>query len=358
MRGKDWGPTLTRPGRAVRSVPDMSRSRWFRPALVLLTAAALLPATPALAAAAAPKPVASAAPVSVAEGAGQAVVVVRLTKKARSNVAISWATVAGSARAGSDFRAARGKVVVKKGRKVARITVRLVDDRVAEPTESFTVALRSRAAKIRTPRVAVRITDDDSSPVRFPQTITGTVSGRTKTAVYPGGTVPDSLHVEWSGTITYVFQKNDPVLGTPWRDQQVHYVVQSASINWTASGTCTGAGTLTGSQLTGDFTVDDSATGPGHDVDPRYWDYAIYLAPLTGTGNMPVTCGPNPGNAAGRVGQGGNGGALVYNGYATPDQPDRLRYSTDRYTYAGTANPPALTYDNTWNLTGSGVAAY
>ncbi|MCY1310584.1 hypothetical protein D9M70_607890 [compost metagenome] len=73
---------------------------------------------------------------------------------------------------------------------------------------------------------------------------------------------------------------------------------------------------------------------------------------------MPVTCGANPGNAAGRVGQGGNGGALVYNGYATPDQPDRLRYSTDRYTYAGTANPPALTYDNTWNLTGSGVAAY
>lgn len=343
----------------------MSRSRWFRRALVLLTAAALVPAAPALApadaAAAAPKPTASAAPVTAREGAGTAVVVVRLTRKARTDVAISWSTVAGSARAGSDFRAARGKVVVKKGRKLARITVRLVDDRVAEPAETFAVALRSRGAKVRTPRVTVRINDDDqgtSSPVRFPQTITGTVAGHTKTAVYPGGTVPDSLHVQWSGTITYVFQKNDPVLGTPWRDQQVHYVVQSASISWTASGTCSGSGTLTGSQLTGDFTVDAAAVGPGYDVDPRYWDYAIYLAPVTGAGNMPVTCGANPGNAAGRVGQGGNGGALVYNGHATPDQPDSLRYTTDRFTYAGTANPPTLTYDNTWDLRGSGVAAY
>lgn len=337
----------------------MSRSRWTRRALALLTTAALVPATPALASAVAPKPVATAAAVTVTERAGTAVVVVRLTKKAPRNVAISWATASGSAKAGTDFRAGRGRVVVKKGRKVARITVRLVDDRVAESTESFFVGLVSRAAKVRTPRATVRITDDDrSAPARFPQTITGTVSGRTKTAVYPGGTVPDSLHVEWSGTITYVFQKNDPVLGTPWRDRQVHYVVQSAAISWTASGSCTGSGTLTGAQLTGDFTVDDAPLGVGYDEDPRFWDYGIYLAPATGTGAMPVTCGGNPSNAAGRVGQGGNGGALVYNGHATPDQPAHLRYSTDRFTFAGTADPPTLTYDTTWNLRGSGVAAY
>lgn len=51
--------------------------------------------------------------------------------------------------------------------------------------------------------------------------------------------------------------------------------------------------------------VDDAPLGLGYDEDPRFWDYGIYLAPATGTGAMPVTCGGNPSNAAARVGPGG-----------------------------------------------------
>ncbi|WGX96661.1 Calx-beta domain-containing protein [Nocardioides sp. L-11A] len=334
-----------------------------------LVVPAVLAATPATAlpAMVLAKPGATATPVTVSEQAGTAIVRLRLAKKAPRSLALSWSTVAGSAKAGSDFKAARGSVTIKKGRKSAKVKVAILDDTVAEPTETFYVKVKG-AAKVRPAKVPVTILDDDgpggSGPggpgaTPFPQTISGSLSGTTKTAVYSGGTVPDSLHVEWSGTITYVFQPNDPVLGTPWADQQVHYVVQSATVNWTASGSCTGAGTLTGPQLTGAFTVDVTAAGLGYDEDPAAWDYSLLLAPVnTDAGDMPVSCGGSPGNAAGRVGQGGFGGALVYNSHATPEQPVSNRVSVDRYTYAGTANPPTLTYDNSWSLSGSGVAAY
>jgi hypothetical protein len=312
------------------------------------------------------KPVATAAPVTVSEPAGKVVVKVRLAKRAPRSLTLSWSTVAGSAQAGSDFKAARDTLTVRKGKKGAKVKVAVVDDKVAESTETFHVKLTG-AAKVRPAKVPVTILDDDGGTgsggpgagTPFPQTISGTLSGTTKTAVFSGGTVPDTLHVEWSGTISYVFQPNDPVLGTPWADQQVHYAVQSATVTWTASGSCTGSGTLTGPQLTGAFTVDATAAGIGYDEDPAAWDYALLLAPVNNsTGNMPVSCGGSPGNAAGRVGQGGFGGALVYNGHATPEQPVSNRVSADRYTYAGTANPSTLTYDNTWSLSGSGVAAY
>ncbi|MDQ6527514.1 Calx-beta domain-containing protein [Nocardioides sp. LHD-245] len=335
-----------------------------------LVVPAVLAASPATAFPALAKPAATATPVTVAEQAGKAIVRLKLAKKAPRNLTLSWSTVAGSAKAGSDFKAARGSVTVKKGSRAAKVKVAILDDTVAEPTETFSVKVKG-AAKVRPAKVPVTILDDDgpggSGPggpggpgaTPFPQTIAGTVSGTTKTAVFSGGTVPDTLHVEWSGTITYVFEPNDPVLGTPWADQQVHYAVQAATVNWTASGSCTGTGTLTGPQLTGAFTVDVTAAGTGYDEDPAAWDYALYLAPVnTSAGNMPVSCGGSPSNAAGRVGQGGFGGALVYNGHATPEQPVSNRVSPDRYAYAGTANPPTLTYDNTWSLSGSGVAAY
>lgn len=312
--------------------------------------------------ASAAKPAVKAPAVVVTERAGKAVVVLKLAKRAPKRLKVVWATKPGSAQAGKDFKAARGTVVVAKGKRSARLSVRIVNDTIAEPTESFTVALRSATAKVPA-RVRVTIRDDDGGgpggpgTLTYPKTISGPVSGHTKVAVYSGGTVSDDLHVEWSGTITLAYQHNDPVLGTPWGRSELHYVVQSASITWTASGTCTGSGTLSGSQLTGELLLDEAKAGPGFDEDARYWDYSIYLAPVSGTsGNLPVTCSGSPGNAGGRVGQGGFGGALVYNGYASADQPASNRYSTTRFSFAGTADPAALTYDNTWQLTGSGVA--
>lgn len=314
--------------------------------------------------ASAAKPAVKAPSVAVTERAGKAVVVLKLAKRAPKRLKVAWATKPGSAHAGKDFKAARGTVVVAKGKRSARLSVRIVNDAIAEPTESFTVTLRSATAKVPG-RVRVTIRDDDGGGgpgvpggLAYPHAISGPVSGHTKVAVYSGGTISDDLHVAWSGTVTLAYQHNDPILGTPWGRSELHYVVQSASISWTASGTCTGSGTLTAGQLTGELLLDEAKAGPGHDEDARYWDYSIYLAPVSGpSGNLPVMCGGTPGNAGPRVGQGGFGGALVYNGHATADQPASNRYSTTRFAFAGTADPATLTYDNTWQLTGSGTAA-
>ncbi|MFT4286601.1 Calx-beta domain-containing protein [Nocardioides sp.] len=300
-------------------------------------------------------------PVTVTEAAGRAVITVKLRTKAKRSTRISWATAPGTATT-TDFVAATGKARIKKGKKSATIRIVIVDDSVAEADETFTVSLKGSGLKPATVTVTIRDDDGGGAPgtpgggTVFPETITGTFSGYTKPATGTGSISSDSLHVDWSGTITYVFQPNDPYLGTPWRDGTVHYAVQSVAVSWTASGGCSGSGTLTTSQVDGQVYLDDDVVGPGYDDDLAYWDYQVFLAP-NDTGDMPVVCGETPGNAAVRVGQGGNGGALIDNGFAT-GQPASNRYTTDLVHFAGTQNPPSIVFDNTWNLVGSGQAAY
>src|SRR5262249_16752756 len=78
----------------------------------------------------------------------------------------NWATVAGTATAGSDFIAASGTVLfVLGGVMTRRIQLSIVGDNVPEPTETFTVQLSSPAnATLATSTATVTNVTDDIPP--------------------------------------------------------------------------------------------------------------------------------------------------------------------------------------------------
>ncbi len=311
-------------------------------------------------------------PVAVDEASGQVRITVALKKKATKNLKVSWTTVSGSATAGADFTAAHGKVGIKKGKKSAEIRVGIVDDAIVEAAETFTIAFKGK--KLKPASATVTIHDNDGagngpgtpgSPgggTIFPQTITGTFSVHTQALAEYG--VTDSTHVEANGTVTYVFQPNDPYLGTRWDDGQVHYTVQTASVSWTASGECNGSGGLDTTGVLGDVLIDDVLdNGRNADADRAHHDYEVGLAPYptttgSSTGNMMVICDPEepPVNIAGKLGQNGFGGFLIYNGFS--NLPATNRYTPDLVQFTGNTDGVTNLTTGQWTLSGSGQAAY
>lgn len=115
---------------------------------------------------AAPKtPKVSIASVTVDEGAGQATVTVNLNKKAKKKLKLNWATQAApkSAKAGQDFTAVRGRLVLQPGTKTADLVVPIIDDTEVEGAEYFFVKFNGKAVKVKNPRVRVTITDNDTA---------------------------------------------------------------------------------------------------------------------------------------------------------------------------------------------------
>ncbi|HSP28230.1 MAG TPA: Calx-beta domain-containing protein, partial [Ilumatobacteraceae bacterium] len=77
---------------------------------------------------------------------------------------VSWATVAGTAVAGSDFQAATGTVTFAAGETTKTIRITIVADKRAEPTETFTVVLSSPiSATITVATGTVTIIDNDGA---------------------------------------------------------------------------------------------------------------------------------------------------------------------------------------------------
>src|SRR5262249_55488154 len=66
---------------------------------------------------------------------------VTLSKAATVNVTVHYETAAGTGTAGSDYVAASGDVVIPAGQTSRTLTVTVLGDRVAEPTESFAINL-------------------------------------------------------------------------------------------------------------------------------------------------------------------------------------------------------------------------
>jgi hypothetical protein len=127
-------------------------------ALALSVLATAGPAT-----AAPKKPKVSISSVTVNEGDGQAVITVTLNKKAKKKLKLNWATQASpkSAKAGQDFTAVKGRLVLKPGTKSAELTVPIIDDTEVEGTEFFVVKFNGKAVKVKNPRVRVYIEDND-----------------------------------------------------------------------------------------------------------------------------------------------------------------------------------------------------
>jgi hypothetical protein len=87
---------------------------------------------------------------------------VSVTRPHGNNVSVNYQTANGSALAGSDYNAVSGTVSFSKNETTKTILIPIRGDRVAEPTESFSIRLSNpRGAQIRDGEGFVAITDDE-----------------------------------------------------------------------------------------------------------------------------------------------------------------------------------------------------
>lgn len=135
----------------------------MRTSLVILATIGLaLTGAPAVAKPAAP-PVVSVFDTTAGETvlAPNAKLEIRLDRKATKPVTVTWTTAEGTAKAGSDYNAASGKVVLAPGQRVKKIEVQVLDDDTSEQTEYFYVDYTVRGAKAARKRATVSLIDDD-----------------------------------------------------------------------------------------------------------------------------------------------------------------------------------------------------
>ena len=115
-----------------------------------------------------PEPSMSIADVTVTEGDdGTKEINFAVTLSAVSGlpIIVSYATVAGTALAVSDFQTATGNLTFNAGEGTKTITVLVVGDRVSEVTENFTVKLsNATGATLLDDTAAATITDNDTAP--------------------------------------------------------------------------------------------------------------------------------------------------------------------------------------------------
>ena len=104
--------------------------------------------------------------VSVTEASGaSAVFTVTLSGTSSQNVTVAYATVDGTAAAGSDYTTASSTLTIQAGSRTGTITVPVLDDALDESAETFTVRLSSPTrATISDDEGVGTITDDDAPP--------------------------------------------------------------------------------------------------------------------------------------------------------------------------------------------------
>ena len=138
-------------------------------------------------------PVLSIAAASAAEDSAGMAFTVRLTADRGRTVSVDYATEPGTAEAGSDYRAASGTLTFRPREALAQIVrVPILDDRLVEADETFTVTLSGASNATLAAAVATgTIIDDDAlavtvtaaphtveegSPAGFAVTLTGAIS--------------------------------------------------------------------------------------------------------------------------------------------------------------------------------------
>ena len=149
------------------------------------------------------------ADVVVSESGGVAHVVVSMTPSPTSAIFLSYRTVDGTAKAGSDYTSTTGTLQFAAGQASATIDVPILNDAVEEGDETFTVALSDNFGSLfSNPNVTVVIADDELTAVRPRITIVGTATPEGSTAAFEvrlsqPTTVPVSVrYVTADGTAT------------------------------------------------------------------------------------------------------------------------------------------------------------
>ncbi len=100
---------------------------------------------------------------SVLESDRKATIVVRRTGPTTQSMTFHYATIAGTAHAGSDYTSKSGTATIPAGASSANVVIPVVDDPPAEPRETFKVAIDSPVgAVLGTARTATVTIDDDA----------------------------------------------------------------------------------------------------------------------------------------------------------------------------------------------------
>jgi large repetitive protein len=95
-------------------------------------------------------------------GTNIAAVVVTLSEPTSKTVSVNYATADGTARAGTEYQAASGKLTFAPGETSKTIQVRVIGDRVHEPDKAFVVNLSgAQRAKVADARGIVTVLDDE-----------------------------------------------------------------------------------------------------------------------------------------------------------------------------------------------------
>ena len=93
---------------------------------------------------------------------------VTLPKKARGKINVPYRTVDGTAKAGADYTAKRGKLVFKRGQQKKTISIPILDDYADEPNETFTLKVSAVKRRLKAKSATGTIVDNDPPPATQP----------------------------------------------------------------------------------------------------------------------------------------------------------------------------------------------
>jgi hypothetical protein len=85
-------------------------------------------------------------------------------KKPRGKVKVAYKTVDGTAKAGADYTAVRGRIVVPRKSGFTYVEIPVIGDTVAEPEEYFKLVVKAKGAKVKKSVAIVTIIDNDKAP--------------------------------------------------------------------------------------------------------------------------------------------------------------------------------------------------
>ena len=252
--------------------------------------------------------------VTVTEGngaPGTATFTVVLAPASSSTVTVDYATADGTADAGSDYTATSGTLTFPANTTSQTITVPILSDTTAEPTENFAVNLTSPSgATLAKAQGTGTILDDDGTPtltindVTVPEGNSGTTnatftvhlspaSSQTVTVDFATADVTATAGSDYTaqtGTLTFAPGEvsktiSVPIIGDTVIEGNETFVVNLSSPVNASVGTSQGTGTIADDDGVASLSIGDTSVTEGNSGTTN----AIFTVTLSGTSSQTVT---------------------------------------------------------------------